>query len=311
MSSYAERMHNMEFTEAERETCRNLIEKNLCNVKGRDIAIWGTREKGMLAQIEAAELGLECKFFVSSRPKTNDCYGLPLCTPDVLDIQKHYVIVATMSLEVYRHLKKIGYRTAGQDCCFTAGRWQEDTLFCNCFVGRGTYGYETLSHDLSRFIKRIGRYCSISKYARIASNSPLEYVSTNPFLWSPAYAPQREKLLFKIEKNGMAAFCAPPTGDRLVEIGNDVWIGMNAIIMPGVKIGDGAIIGAGAVVTKDVEPYAILGGVPARFIRYRYPKEMVEAFLRIKWWDWPIEKIEDNLELFYQPELFCKTFDRR
>ena len=85
---------------------------------------------------------------------------------------------------------------------------------------------------------------------------------------------------------------------------------MNAVIMSGVKIGDGAIIGAGAVVTKDVEPYAIMGGVPARLIRHRYPKEMIDAFLRIKWWDWRIEKIEENLELFYQPELFCEIFDK-
>ena len=98
----------------------------------------------------------------------------------------------------------------------------------------------------------------------------------------------------KIEKNGMAAFYASPTEVRRTEIGNDVWIGMNAVIMSGVKIGDGAI----------------MGGVPARLIRHRYPKEMIDAFLRIKWWDWPIEKIEENLELFYQPELFCEIFDK-
>lgn len=61
--------------------------------------------------------------------------------------------------------------------------------------------------------------------------------------------------------------------------------------------------------TKDVKPYAIMGGVPARLIRYRFSEEMIGAFLRIKWWDWPIEKIEENLELFYYPELFCETFD--
>ena len=62
---------------------------------------------------------------------------------------------------------------------------------------------------------------------------------------------------------------------------------------------------------NNVEPYEIVGGVPAKRIRYRYPQEIVDAFLRIKWWDWSIEKIEENLELFYQPELFCKTFDRQ
>ncbi len=300
----------MEITEAERENCRRLIEKNLCNIKGRDIVIWGTREgEGAKAALE--KLGLECKFFVSSRPRTNSCCGLPLRTPDVLDVQKHYVIVTTRSPEVYQFLRGIGYKASGQDCCISASKWQEDTLFFGCFVGRGTYGYETFGHDLSRFVKRIGRYCSISKYARIASGKVLSYVSTNPFLWSTAYAPEREEFQSKLEKNGMRIFCIPQTDDELIEIGNDVWIGMNAVIMPGIKIGDGAIIAAGAVVTKDVEPYEIVGGVPAKRIRYRYPQEIVDAFLRIKWWDWSIEKIEENLELFYQPELFCKTFDRQ
>ena len=219
----------MEITEAERENCRRLIEKNLCNIKGRDIVIWGTREgEGAKAALE--KLGLECKFF---------------------DVQKHYVIVTTRSPEVYQFLRGIGYKASGQDCCISASKWQEDTLFFGCFVGRGTYGYETFGHDLSRFVKRIGRYCSISKYARIASGKVLSYVSTNPFLWSTAYAPEREEFQSKLEKNGMRIFCIPQTDDELIEIGNDVWIGMNAVIMPGIKIGDGAIIGAGAVVTKE------------------------------------------------------------
>lgn len=207
----------MDFTAAERMACRHLLEENLCNIGDRSIAIWGTREKGASTKAEAEALGLECQFFVSSRPKANECCSLPLYTPDVLSVRKHYVIVTTMDLEVYQFLKKIGYNTAGRDCCFAANRWHEDTLYCNCFVGCGTYGYESLSQNFETCIKRIGRFCSISKYARIASNSPLGYVSTNPFLWSPAYAPQREELQMKIEKNGMAAFYASPTEVRRTE----------------------------------------------------------------------------------------------
>ena len=91
-------------------------------------------------------------------------------------------------------------------------------------------------------------------------------------------------------------------------IGHDVWIGANALILPEVTIGDGAVIAAGAVVTRDVPPYAIVGGVPARVIRYRFSPEMIDAFLEIKWWDWPLEKIKENFDLFYHPELFCKAF---
>ena len=69
------------------------------------------------------------------------------------------------------------------------------------------------------------------------------------------------------------------------------------------------MVAAGAVVTKEVEPYAIVGGIPAKIIKYRFPKMQIEAFMRIKWWEWDINKIEENIELFYQPELFCKIFD--
>lgn len=74
-------------------------------------------------------------------------------------------------------------------------------------------------------------------------------------------------------------------------IGNDVWIGYAATVLSGVKVSDGAIIGAGAVVTKDVPPYAIVGGNPAKVIRYRHPPAIVEAMLSIGWWDWSDEKI--------------------
>ncbi len=93
-------------------------------------------------------------------------------------------------------------------------------------------------------------------------------------------------------------------------IGNDVWIGANVIILPGVTIGDGAILAAGAVVTKNVEPYAVVGGVPARIIKKRFDAETIECFLRIKWWEWPVDKIEENIELFYQPDVFCEKFGK-
>lgn len=81
-----------------------------------------------------------------------------------------------------------------------------------------------------------------------------------------------------------------------IVIGNDVWIGYEAVIMAGVTIGDGAIIGARAVVTKDVPPYTIVGGVPAKQIRKRFSDETISELLKVKWWDWPIEKISHNIE---------------
>jgi acetyltransferase-like isoleucine patch superfamily enzyme len=93
-----------------------------------------------------------------------------------------------------------------------------------------------------------------------------------------------------------------------VSIGNDVWIGANVCILPGVNIGDGAIIAAGAIVNRDVPPYSIVGGVPARVIKYRFDDWMIDKFLKIRWWDWSIERIEENIEYFYEPMEFVRRF---
>lgn len=80
-----------------------------------------------------------------------------------------------------------------------------------------------------------------------------------------------------------------------IVIGNDVWIGYEAIVLSGVTIGDGAIVGTRAVVTKDVPPYTIVGGIPAKPIRNRFSDEVIASLLEIKWWEWPDEKIQRNI----------------
>ena len=80
-----------------------------------------------------------------------------------------------------------------------------------------------------------------------------------------------------------------------IVVGNDVWIGYEAVILAGVTIGDGAIIGARAVVTKDVPPYTIVGGVPAKQIRKRFNEETIDTLLKLKWWDWSKERIAKNI----------------
>ena len=88
-------------------------------------------------------------------------------------------------------------------------------------------------------------------------------------------------------------------------IGNDVWIGYEAVIMPGVTIGDGAIIGTRAVVTRDVPPYTIVGGVPTKPIRKRFSEETVSALLKMKWWEWDTNKIRENLSAIQAGDI-CK-----
>lgn len=129
----------------------------------------------------------------------------------------------------------------------------------------------------------IGKFCSIAcgaKFIFNCANHTLKSLSTYTF---PLFFEE-----WDLPKSELAS-AWDNKGDII--IGNDVWIGYDAVIMAGVTIGDGAIIGTRAVVTKDVAPYSIVGGVPAREIRKRFAPEVVERLRKLKWWDWPEEKI--------------------
>ncbi len=153
-------------------------------------------------------------------------------------------------------------------------------------IGRYTYGlrrdsvpvYEPACHSL-----QIGSYCSIAAGVRFVFGiHQLEAPTTFPMRefvkkeWNPTIWP-KEKII----------------------IGHDVWIATNAMILPNVTIGHGAVICAGAVVTKDVPPYAVVAGIPARPIKYRLTPEQIHLMLEIAWWDWPENQILENLDLFY------------
>ena len=133
----------------------------------------------------------------------------------------------------------------------------------------------------------IGKFCSIAcgaKFLFNSANHTLSSLSTYPF---PLFFEE-----WGLEKRNVAASW-DNKGD--IVIGNDVWIGYEAVIMAGVTIVDGAIIGARAVVTKDVPPYTVAGGIPAKPIKKRYPEETIAALSELKWWDWPEERIAQNL----------------
>ena len=145
------------------------------------------------------------------------------------------------------------------------------------------YHYPYVNND--RLI--IGKYCSIAcgaKFLFNGANHTLGSLSTYPF---PVLADEWD--LQTLVTNAW-----DNKGD--IVIGNDVWIGFEAVIMAGVTIGDGAIIASRAVVTKDVPPYSIVGGTPAKLIRKRFTDEQIDKLLRLKWWDWDEEKIRKNID---------------
>jgi acetyltransferase-like isoleucine patch superfamily enzyme len=155
-------------------------------------------------------------------------------------------------------------------------------------IGEFTYGRPAIWNYGGDYLK-VGRYCSFADQVTLilGGHHDVSRVTTSPLgLWFPRH----RALEFGDEPSGIA-------------IGNDVWIGQGATIVGTRIIGDGAVIGAGAVVAKDVEPYAIVVGNPAREIRKRFSSAQVDALLEIRWWDWAPEKVDRFAPLLLGPDI--------
>lgn len=161
---------------------------------------------------------------------------------------------------------------------------QRMAMIFNSEIGDFTY----TGRNFTCWNAKIGKFCSISWNVSIGgANHDYNRISQHAFLYSPQFG-----MLENGQKRGYNRF------DTECIIGNDVWIGCNAVICRDVKIGDGAVIAAGAVVTKDVAPYTIVGGVSARIIKQRCPEDLALRLQKSQWWNLPAEIIRKNFELF-------------
>ncbi|MCD0471099.1 CatB-related O-acetyltransferase [Flavobacterium sp. JAS] len=156
---------------------------------------------------------------------------------------------------------------------------------------------------------QIGKYCSIANDVNFICDSG--YHTESQVTSFPLFHEILEKNDEIIIKNIAYKVCdikekLKPEKSNII-IGNDVWIGMNVTILPGVKVGNGVTILAGAVVSNDIPDYAVAGGVPCKIIKFKHSQENIETLNKIKWWDWPIEKIKSNVNDFYLPiDIFIK-----
>lgn len=158
------------------------------------------------------------------------------------------------------------------------------------YLGRGTVAHNT----------RFGKYCSVSDYCTFGlPPHPLNKISS-----SPIFTNSKNGTRYSWRNDDVFPYAVN------VEIGNDVWVGYRAIVINNVKIGDGAVIAAGAVVTKDVPPYAIVGGVPARVIKYRFTKEVINKLLDIQWWNLPENTLKKNMAVFQEDNVTLETLDK-
>ena len=178
------------------------------------------------------------------------------------------------------------------------GTWTD--IGPNVHISETTVGdYTYFAGDASAVYATIGKFCSIASHVRInPGNHPMHRVTQHHMTY--------RRKMFGFGEDDTEFF--QWRRDHHVTIGNDVWLGHSVIVMPGVSIGNGAVVGSGAVVTKDVAPYTIVGGVPAKLIRERFPAEVAAKLEAIAWWDWTRQELEERFDELYDLDSFIERY---
>ena len=206
-----------------------------------------------------------------------------------------------------RHLVRFPYSAQFSHRCTFEGR---------NFIGKGAWFYGTLGYgtyvgDYSFLSADIGRFCSIGSRCRfINATHPYKspFVTTSPLFFSTDKSTFAGSNSFAKEKKFDEFLYYDKEREIVNRIGSDVWIGLDVNLIGGVCIGDGAVILSKAVVTKDVPPYAIVGGIPAKIVGYRYDEETIKFLLETKWWDNSPDWFEEQWELLSDIEKLKKYY---
>lgn len=285
-------------------------------IANRKVVIFGTGKAGKTALAALRLLSIPAACFVDNDPKKQGTVvmGLEVRHPDSLmqqDRDKWFVLIASAyHLEISSQLTNMGFRR-GVHFLPLQYKWIEEArserVLNGVRIGKYSFGVEKHCHP-GTLLESVGAFCSINKTALIGmTNHPTTLISTHTFLYNP------HRLVGEGIPNDLLDVRdlvdnALYTKNGKITIGNDVWIGAGTIILPSVKIGNGAIIAAGAVVNRDVPDYAVVGGVPARIIKYRFSPEEIDILNRVKWWDWPDDQIAENAHLLKNPKNFFEHF---
>ena len=259
-------------------------------LNGREIAIWGNPTRFMLRALKGYE------YHIAGQVDPKKHYVVAVTYEDEEDFEMDEQCKDFEYIEDYVAFEDHGGRLPFEWECFEAkiGRY---TYFSNSLVKACRDG------DISS----IGHFTATHETVLIDVNHQMSMTTVNDSIpFNEENMCIRSSILDADPKHPYARNQAPLT------IGSDIWIGANVFINSSrvTSIGDGAVIGTGAVVMDNVPPYAVVVGAPAKIIKYRYAPKMIETLLRVKWWDWSDEQINANADALFSPEIFMERFGR-
>jgi len=196
-------------------------------------------------------------------------------------------LIKSKILEYKNNFLKLGYMSSAINCKFA----EYNTIYNYVNLNKtqlGSFTYVSANTKISN--AKIGKFCSIGQDCKIGmgKHPTKDFVSTHPIFFSTL----KQAQISFVDKNYFDEF-------EEINIGNDVWIGSNVLIIDGINVGDGVIIAAGSVVSKNIPPYAIVGGIPAKIIRYRFKEDEIEKLLKFKWWDKDLKYLRNHFKKFH------------
>ncbi|WP_027087253.1 CatB-related O-acetyltransferase [Cohnella panacarvi] len=286
-------------------------------IANRKIIIFGSGKVGKLTHAALKMVSNEASCFVDNDPIKHGSIimGTTVQPPHAIKEEKKeslFVLIAsTYYKEIERQLSEMGYKEGEEFFSILKPRLNEaargERIIHGVKIGKYSYGVEQHCYP-DTLLESVGAFCSINTHSLIGMvNHPTTLITTHPFLYHPNDYMGEFIPSDLLDTHSLADINALTKNGKIV-IGNDVWIGAKTVILPSVHIGNGAIVAAGAVVTKDVPDYAIVAGVPAKVIKYRFSREEITILNEIRWWEWPDEKIASKSKLFANPKLFFKYF---